>query len=174
MSVRVMTWVWEHSPVGGSDLLMMLAIADCANDDGANAWPSVATLARKCRIDERTVQRVIRRLVTGGHLMVAKQGGGRGTNVYRVVIDELSTPPAICHPGSLPPVASAPPHPRRSSVTAAPAQLRHPNVLEPSKNRPTRTRGAALPSTGATCTRHLGQPAHACAPCRSERIGANR
>ena len=41
-----MTWVGDHSPVGGNERLVLLAIADCANDEGGDAWPSIATLAR--------------------------------------------------------------------------------------------------------------------------------
>jgi len=58
MSIRVMTWVWDNSTVGGNERLCLLAIADNAADDGRNAWPSLATLARKTRLDERTVRRV--------------------------------------------------------------------------------------------------------------------
>ncbi|HMA46989.1 MAG TPA: helix-turn-helix domain-containing protein [Frankiaceae bacterium] len=89
MSVRATTWVWEHSPTAGTARLVLLAIADTADDAGGNAWPSVATLARKTRLDVRTVQRVIRRLVAGGHLRVAPTAGRGGTNVYTVVL----TPP---------------------------------------------------------------------------------
>ncbi len=55
MSVKVVTWVWEHSPVAGNERLVLLAITDSAEDDGRNAWPSVATLASKTRLDPRTV-----------------------------------------------------------------------------------------------------------------------
>jgi len=49
MSVRSIGRVWDHSAASGSFLLMLLAIADFADDDG-NAYPSVPTLARKCRM----------------------------------------------------------------------------------------------------------------------------
>lgn len=60
MSVRVMTQVWE-TPMPAKDKLVLLALADCANDEGL-AWPSITTLARKCGCDERTVQRNLREL----------------------------------------------------------------------------------------------------------------
>ena len=47
---------WQSSRARGTDLLVLLALADIANDDG-ECWPSIAHLARKCRIDERTTQR---------------------------------------------------------------------------------------------------------------------
>jgi len=93
-----MTWVWEHSPVGGSERLVLLAIADCADDEGRNAWPSVATLARKCRVDARTVQRIIRRLAAGGHLAMTGCAGGRGSNRYAVLMAEPSPSPPVAPP----------------------------------------------------------------------------
>ena len=40
MSVRTMARVWEFSSHAGTDLLMLLALADFADDDG-NAYPAV-------------------------------------------------------------------------------------------------------------------------------------
>ncbi|GAA4851289.1 hypothetical protein GCM10025787_38080 [Saccharopolyspora rosea] len=139
MSLRVMNWVWENSPAKGTELLMLLAIADNAADDGTNAFPSVSTLARKTRLDQRTVQRVVRKLAAQGFLVVEERGG-REANRYTVLMDaELSTPPAHCHP--------------RQSATggtgAAPgvAQLRHPT---PGTAVPPEPPGTVLePSTGA-------------------------
>lgn len=76
MSVKAMAWVWDESQASGSDLLVLLAIADAADHDGTNAWPSIATLAAKTRLSERTVQRSIRALVDLGELEVQEQAGG--------------------------------------------------------------------------------------------------
>lgn len=95
MSVRVMSWVWDHSQAGGTDRLVLLAIADSADHDGTNAWPSVATIARKCQVSERTVQRSIRALVDLGELRVQAQAGGTGKmrddrrpNLYEIPMGE--------------------------------------------------------------------------------------
>ena len=92
-----MTWVWDHSQAGGTDRLVLLAIADSADHDGANAWPSVSTIARKCQVSERTVQRSIRSLVDLRELAVEDQAGGtaqsradRRPNRYRVLIDGVT------------------------------------------------------------------------------------
>ena len=80
MSVRAISWVWENSSASGNDRLVLLAIADSAEHDGSNAWPSVRTIAKKCLLSERTVQRAIRALVSSGELIVEEQeGGGRFT-----------------------------------------------------------------------------------------------
>lgn len=86
MSVRVMSWLWEHSGARGADLLTLLAIGDCADDTGSNAWPSMSTLATKTRQDRRTVQRIIRRLADSGQLAVDENAGPRGVNRYRVLM----------------------------------------------------------------------------------------
>lgn len=62
MSVRAISWVWDHSQSCGNDRLVLLAIADCANDEGRQAWPAIATLARKTRLHIRTVERCLHRL----------------------------------------------------------------------------------------------------------------
>jgi len=58
MSVRSIGRVWDHSAASGSFLLMLLAIADFADDDG-NAYPSVPTLARKCRMKPRNANYIV-------------------------------------------------------------------------------------------------------------------
>lgn len=99
MSIRVMSWVWEHSRAAGIDRLVLLAIADAANDDGAQAWPSGETLARKTGVNLRTVQRSMRRLVDLGEVSVKTNAGKNGANVYRV---HMTTPT----PGTVPPEPS--------------------------------------------------------------------
>jgi Helix-turn-helix domain len=83
-----MSWVWEHSRSTGTDRLVLLAIADCASDDGGQAWPSRTSLARKAAIDDKTVRRAILRLVTLGELKVKTNAGPAGANLYRVIMKE--------------------------------------------------------------------------------------
>jgi hypothetical protein len=47
MSVRDMTWVWQHSRADGNGRLVLMAIAVSANEDGLEAWPSMYRLARR-------------------------------------------------------------------------------------------------------------------------------
>jgi len=79
-----MTQVWEHSQATGGQLLVLLAIADCADDQG-KAWPSVPTLAKKARITKRHTQKVIKQLKDMGELAIDQKTSGHwGTNLYHI------------------------------------------------------------------------------------------
>ena len=84
MSIQVMSWVWENSPAKGSGLLLLLALADHAHDDGCGAWPSVKTLAFKTRLSERNVQYLLRELAANGLIHIEPKAGPNGANVYTV------------------------------------------------------------------------------------------
>ncbi|MBP6897329.1 MAG: hypothetical protein KBC94_23175 [Pseudacidovorax sp.] len=97
MSIAVMSRVWEKSSHGGASLLMMLAIADFADDQG-RAYPSVATLAQKCRVQPRTANYTIAELKASGELEVKVGAGPRGTNLYRIRLDRLNRADARTEP----------------------------------------------------------------------------
>ena len=83
MSIRIMTQVWERSQHKGSELLLMLALADNANDQGL-AYPSTKTLAKKTRLSNRQVQRLIRVVARSRELEVSVGTGPRGCSEYRI------------------------------------------------------------------------------------------
>lgn len=87
MSVRLMALVWANAPCKGSALLVLLALADFSNDDGMNAYPSVATLAAKARLSAREVQYILRNLESQ-KLIVSSPRTGRST-IYKVNVSEL-------------------------------------------------------------------------------------
>ena len=70
-----MNIAWE-SEMSGNDKLVLLALADWANDDGY-CWPSIPKLCFKTRASERTVQSIIKRLVDAGHV-TRQERPGRG------------------------------------------------------------------------------------------------
>lgn len=84
MSVRTMARVWDQSEHSGTELLMLLAIADFADDEG-NAYPAVPTLAAKCRMSPRNANFILSALRDTGELEVRPNEGPRGTNRYKVV-----------------------------------------------------------------------------------------
>lgn len=72
-----MTLVWALE-LADSEKLVLLALADCANDEG-HCWPSMASLAKKCSKSDRTVQSAIKKLEDAGHL-TRREVTGRGCN----------------------------------------------------------------------------------------------
>lgn len=95
MSIRVMTEVWKTN-LPTTEKMVLLVIADHASDDGTNAWPSQATIAAKCSISVRTVQRSVNTLVRHGYIRLEKRAGGsvdcrddRRPNRYTIVLSRL-------------------------------------------------------------------------------------
>lgn len=78
-----MSAVWRESKQNGTDLLLLLALADYANERGYS-WPSVDTLAEKIRSDRTTVMRCSKRLERAGEVIV--QHNRRSGNKYVVTL----------------------------------------------------------------------------------------
>lgn len=90
MSVRLMDRVWRHSLHSGTSLLVLLALADYANDDGTGIWPSYESIARKARISRRHAMRAIAHLCEVGPVRIIQRGGGRsGVNIYAIDIGKI-------------------------------------------------------------------------------------
>lgn len=89
MSVKVMNAVFDRYPNGGGEMLLALALADHASDDGTRVFPSVAALAEKTRQSERSVQYQLRRMEESGWLILVGVGnGGRSmSREYRISLD---------------------------------------------------------------------------------------
>jgi Helix-turn-helix domain len=105
MSIRLMSQVWEDTRIESqAELLVLLALADHARDDGL-CWPSMRSIAGKARIEERSAQRIIRRLIEKGFVELVSKGGcidGQNTpNRYRVIGGDRMSPhgPTESHSG---------------------------------------------------------------------------
>lgn len=79
-----MAEVFRHGPTRPADRLMLLAIADHANDEDL-AWPGLARLAEKCAVGVRAASATIKRLEAAGWLHVTR-GSGRQTSIYRLCL----------------------------------------------------------------------------------------
>lgn len=73
--------------------IVMLAIADSADDYGENSWQSFETIAQKASIERRSVIRVVRALLEHKYLTIAGITQ-YGTNNFGVNKDLLGCPPA--------------------------------------------------------------------------------
>ena len=94
MSIKLMSAVWQHAPVKGGQLLVLLALADHADDNGL-CWPGVPSLAKKSRLTERQVQRILRKLEKQALVITEGESGPFGCNTYLVVSDRGDKMPPV-------------------------------------------------------------------------------
>ena len=80
-----MSHVWRESKTQGGELLVLLAIADRADDSGI-AWPRIAELSAKSRLSPRQVYRIIKILEDLGELSVLHGGGRHKPNRYQITL----------------------------------------------------------------------------------------
>lgn len=90
MSIRIMTNVWEYQGINATQKLVLLALADWANEEGL-CWPSINRLASKTGIAGRSVQRIIRQLEEL-NLVRREEVPGKGNRYW------ISLPTTECHP----------------------------------------------------------------------------
>lgn len=160
VSVEVSSLVWKAFPRGGSELLVLLAMADYADKEGGSVFPSVATVARKARLSEAQARRIIRRLVAERwvRLVVASIGGSKtATNQYEINLSKLAEPLAPVIPvaeddtpsaGDTPPLAPTLPLPLAPMRDTPSAGARR-SVIYPSLQ----PSGEPLPSATACADR---------------------
>lgn len=95
MSIRLMSDVWR-TDLPTVEKMVLLVIADHANDEGTQSYPSQQTIATKASISVRTVQRSVNTLVQRGYIRVFKGQGGsancrddRRPHLYQINISKL-------------------------------------------------------------------------------------
>lgn len=88
-----MTLVWEKSRNKRTAMLLLLAIADHAHDDGKGAYPGIDSLARKTRQTDRNVQLLLKTLADSKELIIREGEGPHGTNLYEINVSLLRSYP---------------------------------------------------------------------------------
>jgi len=84
MSAKIFGLVWELA-LPREEKFVLLALADHADHEGNNVFPSVALVAWKTDYPERRVQELMRRLERQGLLVKVEERFGRGQTVkYRI------------------------------------------------------------------------------------------
>lgn len=89
MSIKLMNAVWSEPTTSGSKRLILLALADNANDEGC-CWPSLETIARKCNLSRRYVIDVIGELERDGLLVKTIRPGT--STMYKILVNYTSPP----------------------------------------------------------------------------------
>lgn len=130
MSLRQLTAAWAHDCGTHIAKLVLLALADNANDAGA-CWPSITAIAKKTHLCRQTVLNRIADFEREGSLSVVRNGGK--SNHYQLTIpvypvDQSTGQTSL--PGRPPPVY--PVDPRQSTGWTAPVYPVDSNRNEPS------------------------------------------
>lgn len=118
MSIKLMTAVWEREDLSSTHKLVLLALADWANDEGL-CWPSINRLAVKASLTTRAVQKSIRALEQVGFVR-REEVTGKGNRYW------ISIPANDVHPCTTftPPLNDVHPTPEpRSPNTSKTHQL---------------------------------------------------
>ena len=98
-----MSNVWRYSKASGTPLLVLLCLADYADDQG-ECWPAIRTIRDKCRLkDDRHVKRVIHEQLEaklGEVVVIAGAGkasirGGVRSNRYRIIVHIPDDPQTV-------------------------------------------------------------------------------
>lgn len=131
MSVRLMAAIFESETLGPTERLILLALADHADDSG-RCYPSISRLAQRTGLSERAVRNNVRAMEKTGYITVHIGIGPSGKNVYFV----RSTPAADAPRQEMPPAAYAPPPRQEIPVTpAADAPEPSRTTIKPSNGR---------------------------------------
>ena len=91
MSLHVSSWAWRQFVGDPAAKIVLLKLADVANDEG-ECWPSQRYLAEECEMSDRNVRFKIQKLEQLGLIQVKRtkrEDGGWNVNVYRLPIGTL-------------------------------------------------------------------------------------
>lgn len=82
--------VWDSALEGSTATHVMAVLANSADDDGTNCFPGTRLIARRARVSERQVKRIVQELEAGGWLWVIQRGLGAGNRTeYRLNVKRL-------------------------------------------------------------------------------------
>jgi len=101
MSAQAVGHVWRYADFGGAKLLVLLAVADIANDVHNNElWIGSEKLGAKCRMNPGNVRKRLKELLEDGWLIELAAGGGMGkTTRYQFVpVDKTASTGAEAEP----------------------------------------------------------------------------
>lgn len=140
MSIRLMSAIFKSETLGPTERLVMLALADHADDDG-RCYPSIARLRQRTGLSERAVQTNIRKLVDQGYIRIIPGGGKGNPNLYFVSANPAADAPRT----KCTPAADAPQTPqemRPNPAADAPEPSR--TTIEPSRGGEEGARATAV------------------------------
>lgn len=88
MCLKITNWIWKNSTARGNARLVLLVLADLADDEG-RAFPGAGHIAKRARCSVRAVWNSVEKLVELGELVIEQMGGPGRSHRYRVVMQEV-------------------------------------------------------------------------------------
>jgi DNA-binding transcriptional MocR family regulator len=155
VSVHVESWAWQQRVGNAAAKLVLIKIAQNANDDGY-AFPGQARIAEETELSKRTVVEKIAYLIEQGWLVVERRATAKGyrkTNGYLIprYVASLSAKPA---PGS----ESLSADDRSLSAAPAPKQSVEQSEDTPSKTSSSRVERANFDALFDAFAEHVQKP----------------
>lgn len=156
-----MSWVFQHSQARLGARLVLLAIANHADEHGRNSWASVGSLGEESHLCRRETQYALRELEQAGEIVQVATSPNR-THVYELpgMADLWASEPSSSEGAILAPAESAPRKPfalRAQNTTKEGATVAH----EPSLTTHNRQRNTITIAFGAfweAYPRKVGKP----------------
>lgn len=103
MSREAREWVWNDAPITDPrQMLILLSLADVANEHGGGSYPSKQRLAADSRSDPRTVQRHLRTMVDLGILAVEEKATQHRPTTYMLAAFRGDNLSPLDSPGETP------------------------------------------------------------------------
>lgn len=93
MSVKIMSDVFENSKTEGNARLVLLCLADCANDEGV-CWPSIRKIAQKANLSEPMTKKYLNALIEVGLVNREERedhSGRQTSNFYTIDIMKIGS-----------------------------------------------------------------------------------
>lgn len=124
MSITILAEVWQYAPVSGGELLVLMAIADAADDDRRMSWLSVPTIAKRSRMKERNTYNCLKSLTEAGLIEDvndedAPHAARRYPNAVRRVTERTVWETVSDTPANIAPLHSTAPNPSSTTDTGS-------------------------------------------------------
>ena len=168
MSIRHMDAVLRSGKYGPGETLILVVLADHADDDG-ECFPKVETIAERARCTPRSVQRALRKFEEDGLVSTVEESVHHKPRTYVIDILHLvgdrgdNMSPLRGDRGDICDTEGR--HSRQSGVTSATS-----HNLEPSVNRQLTKKGASAPAAGnAASSRPQDVDRYICPHCEAAR-----
>ncbi|MGJ3495148.1 helix-turn-helix domain-containing protein [Piscirickettsia salmonis] len=88
MSLSLMTQVWQlEQDLKPVETIVLLKLADNSDEISHQSFPSIPSIAKQCKISERTVQRTLEKLKEKGLISLIpryRDNGSRSSNIYQL------------------------------------------------------------------------------------------